>query len=228
MNVLAIETSSQGCSCAIVDSTDRHVERYERAPRQHTRLILGMVEAVLTEAQLTLKQLDSIAISHGPGSFTGVRIGLSVAQGLAVGADLPLTPVSSLRALAQGGLRRFQAGRVVAAFDARLGEVYLGAYISDGQGIMQPEHADCLIRPQHLKVQLQGSWTAMGDAWLVYENQLRNALDVTELYGDEYPSALDVAYIGRSEFNQGLALAPGEALPNYLRIDVAKVKSNNK
>lgn len=227
MNILALETSSEACSCALLSSSGDSCERFELAPRRHTRLILGMVESLLAQGQMSLRELDCIAISHGPGSFTGVRIGMAVAQGLALGADVPVTPISSLRALAQGGLRRHQAKRVLAAFDARLGEVYAGAYCSDEQGLMQVCLDDCLINPEQLKFQQSGVWAGMGSAWPVYDRQLRQGLDlnIDNCYGDELPSAVDVAHIGQAEFKRGLALAPAEALPNYLRENVAQPKA---
>ena len=82
MNILALETSSEACSCALVSSSGGSFETCELAPRRHTRLLLGMVESLLARARMPLGALDCIAISHGPGSFTGVRIGVAVAQGL--------------------------------------------------------------------------------------------------------------------------------------------------
>ncbi len=231
MNILALETSSEACSCALI-SPNGSCERYEYAPRRHTRLILGMVESVLAEAGLRPGQLDSIALGHGPGSFTGVRIGVSVAQGLAVGAKVPITPVSSLRALAQAGLRRYKARRVLAAFDARLGEVYTGAYAVDDGELMQSCMDECLVNPEQLKYNQPGEWVAMGSGWQVYELQLRQSLglNIESCHGEVFPTAMDIAHIAQVEFKRGLALAPEQALPNYLRMKVARTKSevNNK
>jgi len=227
MKILALETTGEACSCALIDSDGACYERQELAPRRHTRLILGMVEAVLRESAVSLRQLDSIALSHGPGSFTGVRIGVSVAQGLALGADLPITPVSSLRALAQGGWRRYQFRQVLAAFDARLEEIYAGAYALDAHGLMQACVEDCLISPDQWTFRQPGRWTGMGSAWPVYEQQLRGnpGLEIDRCLGAEQPLARDVAQIGLSDYRQGLAVAPDQALPNYLRQEVARPRS---
>ncbi len=227
MKLLALDTSSQACSCALLVPDDKCIARHTVAPRGHTKLILGMIESLLAEAQLHLTQLDGIVLGHGPGSFTGLRIGVSVAQGLALGADLPITPISSLRALAQGGLRCYQAHQVVAAFDARLGEVYAGAYRSDGQGLMHCCREDCLIKPERFDFTAPGDWTGMGSAWSVYAVQLQEGLGlkIDRLITDVSPCAVDVVRLGEYEFGNGLKLPAETALPNYLRHQVASPKS---
>ena len=98
--LLALDASSTACSCALIRD-QLIVQRFEIAPREHTRLLLPMVDEVLAEAGVSLGQLDAIAYGQGPGSFTGLRIAAGVAQGLAYGADLPLMGVSTLEALAR-------------------------------------------------------------------------------------------------------------------------------
>ena len=101
MKLLALDTATEACSAAVwVDGAV--LERYERAPRRHAALILPMIEAVLAEANLTPLQLDAIAFGRGPGAFTGVRIAIGIAQGIAFAADLPVVPISTLAALALG------------------------------------------------------------------------------------------------------------------------------
>lgn len=127
MNILALDAVTEACSAALyIDGASR--QQYAVAPREHTRLLLPMVDALLGEADLTLADLDLIAFDRGPGSFTGIRITLSVVQGLAFAADLPVLGVSSLAALAQAAYRQRQADSVLSLIDARMGEFYWGYY----------------------------------------------------------------------------------------------------
>ena len=122
MRLLAIDTATQACSVALLDG-ETLITRYEEPGRGHAELILPMVDEVLKEGSLQLKALDCIAVGRGPGAFTGVRIAISVAQGLAFGAGLKIVPVSDLAALAQRVARTPDARTVVVCMDARRGEV---------------------------------------------------------------------------------------------------------
>ena len=135
MKILALDTSTEACSAAVY--ADKQVyAQFALTPREHTRLILPMVEKVLGDADLRLQDVDAIAVGRGPGAFTGIRIGVGVAQGLAMAADKPILPVSTLAALAQQAYVQQGATQVLAALDARMQEVYWGQY-SLKDGIMQ-------------------------------------------------------------------------------------------
>lgn len=124
--ILAIDTATEACSVAVWNQGEIHA-LFELCPREHTQRILPMVQQVLAESGLALNQLDALAFGRGPGSFTGVRIGIGIAQGLALGADLPMLGISTLQTMAQGAWRVCGAERVLAAIDARMGEVYWGS-----------------------------------------------------------------------------------------------------
>lgn len=103
--ILAVDTATENCSVALI--VDGKVySRRAVAPREHTIKILPFVDEVLKEAGVRLQDLDALAFGQGPGSFTGVRIGIGIAQGLAFGADLPMVGISTLEAMAQAGDRK--------------------------------------------------------------------------------------------------------------------------
>jgi tRNA threonylcarbamoyl adenosine modification protein YeaZ len=127
MRILAIDTATEACSAALWNDGTL-CAHFEICPREHTQRILPLVQDVLTESNTSLTELDALAFGRGPGSFTGVRIGIGIAQGLALGAELPMIGVSTLATMAQGAWRKTGATRVLAAIDARMGEVYWAEY----------------------------------------------------------------------------------------------------
>ena len=201
--ILALDTSTNACSAALLFD-DNVIERYELAPRQHGKLILPMVQSLLIEAKLSLSQLDTIAFGCGPGSFTGVRIAAGITQGLAFGADLPVTPVSSLQTSAQGAYRIHGFEKVAAGFDARMQEIYWGAYQLD-DGIMKAVIKDRLDKPDTI-LPAGDNWVRIGDAWGVTTH---------------YPHAQDIARLGAHYFMAGKVVAAADAMPVYLRTDKA-------
>lgn len=147
MKCLAIETATDTCSVALMLG-DQCVQLCEVLPRRQTERVLPMVEQLLMQAGVTLSQLDAIAFSQGPGAFTGVRVAVSVAQGLAFSADLPMLGISTLACTAQAAADKFGAGYWLVGQDARMGEVYLGGYaLALGERVVQPVIADMLCAP---------------------------------------------------------------------------------
>jgi len=182
-----------------------------------------MVQEVLAEAGLTLKQLDAIAFGRGPGSFTGLRIGAGVTQGLAFGADLPVVPVSSLAALAQG----LDVPKVLAAYDARMQQVYWGAYVRNTQGLMELAGSEIVIAPKDVPLPEGADWTGAGSGWDQYAGELSLRLGdkVKEWRRQCFPRARYVAELGAAAFQAGQAVPPEQALPVYVRDEVAIKKS---
>ena len=129
--MLALDTATEACSAALLRG-DELIGRFSQGGLSHARRILGMVDAVLEEAGMSLSMLDGIAASIGPGAFTGVRISVAVAQGLAFGAGLPVVAVTTLEALASRILNRGAAG-ALACLDARMGEVYWGCFAANAE-----------------------------------------------------------------------------------------------
>lgn len=220
--ILALETSGGRCAAALlVGALVR--EREVVAPRGHAELLLPMVESLLAEAGLALADCDAIAFGRGPGSFTGVRIATSVAQGLAYGAALPLVPVSGLAALARGAWRRSGATRVYAALDARMAEVYLAAYEIDALGEPRAVVAEQLLLPALAPAVAGTGWAGIGTGFGAHgaalAARLGPALSGTEPTAE--PSAEDVAALGALGFARGAVVTARDAAPVYLRDNVA-------
>lgn len=223
LKILALDTSTEACSAAVW-TDGAVVERFESG-NQHSGRILAMVDDLLAETGFSLTQLDAIAFGRGPGSFTGLRIGAGVAQGLAFGADIPVTPVSSLAALAQG----VDAPRVLAAFDARMNQVYCGAYVRNAQGIVELIGAESVLVPSDIPLPEGSDWVGAGNGWDQYHAALLQRLGkhVFDWRKRVSPHARDVAQLGAVAFRVGKAITAEQALPVYVRDDVAvkQVKS---
>lgn len=222
MKLLAIDTATEACSAALY--LDGEVaQRYELAPQGHAERILPMVEALLAEAGLALGQLDALGFGCGPGSFTGVRIGTGVVQGLAFAAQRPVLPISSLAALAQGAVRELGAGRVLAAIDARMQEIYWGVFSADAEGRVAAQGEERVIAPAALEAVEGTDWYGVGSGWLSYAAPLeeRFAGQLARVEGERYPQAHDVAVLAAAAFERGEAVAAEQALPRYLRDQVA-------
>lgn len=222
--ILALDTSTENCSVALMID-DRIIARSEVAPRDHTKKILPMVDEVLTEAGITLQDLDALAYGRGPGSFTGVRIGIGIAQGLAFGADLPMIGISTLAAMAQASYRVHQAEQVVAAIDARMSEIYWGQYQRQADGQWQAVaiadgQPECVIPPQELASNLAsqaGSWIQAGTGWDAYSEALDSLPLTLEKGSVLYPEAQDIVVLAQFELQQGNTVEAEQASPTYLR-----------
>ncbi|MGC8854100.1 MAG: tRNA (adenosine(37)-N6)-threonylcarbamoyltransferase complex dimerization subunit type 1 TsaB [Halothiobacillaceae bacterium] len=223
MKLLAIDTSTEACSAALlIDGAV--LEEYALAPRQHTQLILPMVERLLAGAETSLRQLDGIAFGRGPGAFTGLRIAAGVTQGLAFGAELPVVPVSSLAALAHAAWRLHGAHHVLAALDARMQEVYWGAWHVEGTGQMRLEGTEQVVPPAAAPHPSGLGWFAAGHGWLAYDAILTPRFAAIESGRDVHllPRAHDVALIGAYLARHGGLLPAEAAQPVYLRDRVAE------
>ena len=217
MKILALDTSTELCSVALWLAGDTLV-REELAGQRHSELVLPMVHELLAEAGLDLKALDGIAFGEGPGSFTGLRIGCGVAQGLAFGADLPVVGVCTLLALAEASA----ASRVIACLDARMGEVYHGVY-EKNQGEWQTLSAPGLGAPLDVPDVTGEGWTGCGNGFAVHGEILRcrYAGQLVGVMPDVFPHAAEVAVLGAAQFKRGLGMDAAEAAPLYIRNKVA-------
>lgn len=216
MNLLAIETSTELCSAALLRGDELFVEEV-LAPNQHAERLAPMVRRLFARAGLAAADMDAFAFGQGPGSFTGLRIACGLAQGLALGAGRPVVGVSSLLALAE----QANASRVVAALDARMGETYLAAYSrigGDWQAAIEPG----LFAQGALPALPGHDWVATGSGfdafdWLrgAYSAQVGNRIE-----GD-LPRAGAVARVAARKLARGESVPAEQAAPLYLRDKVA-------
>ena len=226
MNILAIETATDACSCAL-EWSGTVVTRHAVEPRRHTELLLPMIDTVLAEAGAGLAALDAIAFGRGPGSFTGLRIACSVAQGLGFGADRPLVAVSTLQVVAAGMHRTRDVPRVLVALDARMGEVYWGGFEWDGV-TMATVFDESVAPPDAVHVPAGGTWAGAGPGWSAYRAVLdervarRIGRSLASVDPQRLPEAIDMLAPARLALESGLAVAPEDAAPVYLRSDVAR------
>lgn len=222
MIILALDTTQEFCSVALAIG-DSIIYREQQAPRSHTGLILPQVESVMSEAGLELSRLDALAFGRGPGSFTGLRIAAGVAQGLALGANIPVIPVSSLAAMAQGSYRRDQqVSRVCAAFDARIHEVYWGNYLLC-DGIMQGCSEEAVTAPEAVELPDHQQWLAIGSGWAAYpQMQQRLAGRLQDVQPDTAPLARDMIPLARKMLDENNSVCAADAAPVYLRQKVAR------
>jgi tRNA threonylcarbamoyladenosine biosynthesis protein TsaB len=223
VKLLALDTATELCSAALwIDG--RLATREEARPRAHGERILPMIEELLAEAQIRLQQLDAIAFGRGPGAFTGVRLAVSVAQGLGFSAGLPLIPVSDLRALAARALYLPAVpARALICQDARMHEVYWGCF----------ERADCGICAVGAEAVAAPSAVVLPDIWrgsatcgagsgfAAYRAPLAGIVaGLSQVFETLLPRAAEIARIAADDGIQQ-AVLPEHAQPVYLRDEVA-------
>ncbi len=219
MKLLALDTSTEACSVAL--AIDGVVEEsFAVVAQQHSQQILPMVDQRLAAAGLRVADLDGIAFGRGPGSFTGLRIGAGVVQGLAFSADIPVLPISSLAALAQD----IDADAIVAAFDARMDQVYVGYYRRNANGLVESVDSEQVIAPEVVEIPRDGVWVGAGSGFdrygAVLSARLGSRLQRIEL--SAYPHARAIARLGAAAYAAGGALPAEAAIPVYVRDRVAR------
>ncbi len=220
MRVLALDTATEGCSAALC--TDEGMfGQFKEVGRGHAEEILRMVDAILVEAGVVLGSLDGLAVSVGPGSFTGVRISVSVAQGLAFGARLPVVAVTTLEALALQAMRG-GADQVLSCLDARMGEVYWGCFHADAERGLIARGPMAVGPAASVRVAFTGAFHGMGRGLAAYpELQTLPGMLLRPRAADALPDARDMARLGAIRLRAGAGVDPSDLAPQYLRNKVA-------
>jgi len=220
MRLIAIETATEACSAALWQDGEILLRLEPDAARRHGELILRQIDELLAEAGIGTGDLDAVAVGRGPGAFTGVRLGLGVAQGLAFAIGCPVVPVSTLAALAQQGAER-GAEQVLALLDARMGEVYWSVHGVDAQRRVLAG-TECLSAPAGVQVRWTGvPRIAIGSGVRVCAAELA-ALGTGEVDAQVFPAAREVAVLGAAALVRGEGVSPERAQPVYLRDRVAE------
>lgn len=222
--ILSIETSSEACSVAL-SINDSVSEKFEHAPRRHAELVLPMVRSLLAEAELALGALDIIAFGRGPGSFTSLRIGIGVVQGLAWGADLPVVPVSSLAAVAQAAFERGVAAeisRICVAMDARMQELYSAEFEFGMNGLAQPVSTERVCPPSAILVDAPGQVCGAGNGFERYPELAQLGQGLALCMPDCWPRADAVCRLARGWLEDNKPLPAALAQPVYIRDKVAE------
>jgi tRNA threonylcarbamoyladenosine biosynthesis protein TsaB len=212
--ILAIETSADLASAALLHG-GRIAVRESAGVQTHSQAILPLVQQLLAETGLSLKQCDAIAFGCGPGSFTGVRTACGIVQGLAFGAGVPVIPVVTLLAMAEACRSASGANDVLSVLDARMGEVYWAQYRHDGVwNIIVPptlSTADA-VAPV-------GKVTACGNGLTAYADAFKERDFAASI--NIMPHARDVALLAEQAYAAGETIAARDAQPLYLRNKVA-------
>lgn len=214
MKILAIETSCETGSVALRVGDTTAERTLPGSGAGHSASVLPVVRELLDHAGLALGELDVVAFGAGPGAFTGSRLACGIAQGLALGADLPVAPVSSLRALASAQL----AQRIYCALDARMGEIYLAAYLRIGPMLREDIAPQC-VPPGQAPLPAGSGWIGFGTGFGAYPA-------LGELLGAHVKVA-DAAAVPRAAaiatlaVDRALWIDPALAAPVYVRDKVA-------
>ena len=224
ITLLALDTSTESCSVALWHKGEKtHLD--ELAQRTHTKRILPMVDELLANSGINLKQVDALAFGRGPGSFTGVRVGAGIAQGLALGADLPVIAVSNLTAMAQTAFELHQAENVAAAIDARMNEVYFSQVKREkvrselGEFFQwNPVIEEQVCQPEKVLEQFSDlSAYRVGTGWTAYPQFKENGLEGSDII---LPSAQYMLELALTDYAQNKVISALEIEPVYLRNEV--------
>lgn len=221
MKLLAVDTSTEACSAALFIDGEVN-QRYQLAPREHSHLILNMIDELLRDADMVSKNLDAIAFGRGPGSFMGIRVAAGIAQGIAFAHSIPVVPVSTLAALSMVAMAQTGASRVLAAIDARMQEVYWGSYIRNAETVSLVGE-ESVISPEKVPVPDDGEWVAAGTGWSTFGDVMKPKLGkrLVATLDECLPTAQMIAKLAAHDYDNGIAVTAAEAVPVYLRDNVA-------
>lgn len=217
MIILALDTSTEACSAALLGRGGEVFAEFELAPRQHNRLLPAMMERLLDSAAVAREEITHCAFTNGPGAFTGIRIAAAQAQGIGLALGIPLLPVSTLAVLAQSAIDKHSCTRVLAALDARMGEIYWGIFDRDDQGLARLSGRERLDAATAIEF-APGIDLGAGHGWV---EALRPRAGFP-LHADLFPDARALLRLAADAASNGHGEDAGSVRINYLRNRVAE------
>lgn len=224
MKLLAVDTATEACSAAILVGSEIR-QKLVIAPRKHAELILSMVDELISDAGISLTQLDALAFGRGPGSFTGIRIAAGITQGMAYAANIPVVPISNLAALAQSVADKDKHANIFSAIDARMKEIYWCEYNTLADGMVTPACDETVSSPDKATLTSSDSikYFGVGSGWKTYADVLSKTLNhnIVEIAPEALPQAKDILTLAKRDFEQGKYVEADKAIPVYLRNKVA-------
>lgn len=220
LNLLALDTSTEACSAALLCADGQVFAEFEIAPRQHTKLLPKMMDAVLGSARCAKSAISHCAFANGPGAFTGVRIAASMAQGIGIALQIPLIPVSTLAILAQASFDRYHGESTLVALDARMNEVYWAVYRRDENSLASLVGFESLNKIEDVSFDVPISHGA-GHGWLVGQH-IWQARQSVAIDSGLLPNSEALLKLAVPTLNRGQVYAADKISINYLRNQVAK------
>ena len=212
--ILAIDASTEALSIALTHQGQQYCF-FDVCPQQHSQRILTEIDTLLAKANCALKEVDVIGYCEGPGSFTGVRISVSVAQGLAFSAQKPVVGISSLAMMAQQAIEQRGVNQVVSAIDARMGELYVGAF-ENINGLATLVGTQQVVKPEALAVPFDAA-LAVGTGWQSYPDLAHSVAGISIDEHITLPNSQFMLALVAEQFAQGQQHSASEAQPVYVR-----------
>lgn len=223
MRILAIETSAKAASCALCDGERLVAQSFQNSALTHSRTLLPMLEDMLKNCEQTLDDVELVAAANGPGSFTGLRIGVAAAKGLAWARGLPCAGCSSLESMAWG-LAHLEGREILAVMDARRSQVYRARFLAQG-GQLRRLTDDRAISLDELAAELQNPQILVGDGALLCYNELNGRVPALTPAPEHlrWPTAWGVARCALRMAAEGTLVSAEALAPDYHRLSQAEL-----
>ncbi|VFP88744.1 tRNA (adenosine(37)-N6)-threonylcarbamoyltransferase complex dimerization subunit type 1 TsaB [Candidatus Erwinia haradaeae] len=219
MRILALETTAEACSVALLNQKNQ-ISYFEHCFRKHAQRILPLIKKILENEEVTLKKIDAIAFSRGPGNFTGVRIGASIAQGLALGSNIPLIGISTLEIIAERAWREEGAQRILVAMNAKIGEIYWAEYQRNLQESWIGENTEAILNIETIVNRINNlsqTWTCVGSEWMNRSELVAVSSPTLIKTKITLPHAKDILPLAKQILSEKVSSKIEDVAPRYLR-----------